>query len=132
MAKLVRIVSVIGNVERYVSETIANNPIRLKQLGFIKADIDPIEIEPQREFPVVDLAKLNDTELTVDEDKGLDIDHVTIDEAASILADDPVIEDLVLNVSYNPHDETQVDAVVEPKKMEYKPKPTKKPKTTKK
>jgi hypothetical protein len=26
MAKLVRIVSIIGNVERYVSETIANNP----------------------------------------------------------------------------------------------------------
>jgi hypothetical protein len=60
MAKLVRIVSIIGNVERYVSETIANNPIRLKQIGFIKADIEPIEIEPERAFPVVDLAALAD------------------------------------------------------------------------
>jgi hypothetical protein len=58
MAKLVRIVSIIGNVERYVSETIANNPIRLKQIGFIKADIEPIEIEPERAFPVVELESL--------------------------------------------------------------------------
>jgi hypothetical protein len=90
MAKLVRIVSIIGNVERYVSETIANNPIRLKQLGFIKADIEPIEIEPERAFPVVDLASLSD---------------------------EPVIK------------ETEI-----PEIMEYKPKPkpTKKPKSTKK
>jgi predicted RNA methylase len=51
-AKTIRCVEINGSRVKFFSETIARNPIRLRQIGFMIQEIEPIS-EPVKEFPKV-------------------------------------------------------------------------------
>ena len=52
--KLVRCVEIKGNRVKFLPESIARNPIRMRQIGFMVQEIDEPVFEPTKPFPVVE------------------------------------------------------------------------------
>jgi hypothetical protein len=52
--KLIRCVEIKGNRVKFLPESIARNPIRMRQIGFMVQEIDEPVFEPTKPFPVVE------------------------------------------------------------------------------
>lgn len=49
--KKIRCVEIRGNRVKYLPESIARNPIRMRQIGFMVQEIEELPIEPEKPFP---------------------------------------------------------------------------------